>query len=143
MAQGPAHDACSEVVSCKVQRGIHPLSISSRAGYTLQVGEWRRQKKLHRRCTEHLLRLDQRNRTSVCVGIYIKGLFFFFARSLFCDRRGWLGRYETHRAGCRAGILQRSWSCRTGRVSSSSRKPRFSSPSLSMDRIRFCPDNGG
>ena len=63
---------------CKVQMGIHPLSISSRAGYTPQVGEWRRQKKLHRRCTEHLLRLDQRNRTSVCVGIYIKGFFFFF-----------------------------------------------------------------
>ena len=115
-AQGPAHDACSEAVMCKVQMGIHPLSISSRVGYTPEVGEWRRQKKLHRRCTEHLLRLDQRNRTSVCVGIYIKGFFFFFfSRSLFCDSRGWRGRCETHRAGCRAGILWRSWSCRTQR----------------------------
>lgn len=37
----------------------------------------------------------------------------FFVRSLFCDSRGWRSRCETHRAGCRAGILWRSWSCRT------------------------------
>ena len=33
---------------------------------------------MYRCCIEHLLRLDQRNRASVCVGIYIKGCFFFF-----------------------------------------------------------------
>ena len=116
MAQGPAHDAFSEVVTGKVQMGIHPLSISSRAGHTPRVGEWRRQNKRHRGRIEHLQRLDQRNRTSVCVGIYIKGFFFnfyFFARSLFCDSGGWQGRSETHRAGCGAGTLQRSWSFRT------------------------------